>query len=146
MNWLTNFIRPKIKALVRKADVPENLWDKCAACTKMIFHRDLEANQRVCPHCGHHMRLRAKRRLELLFDDGAFTRIELPPTPADPLRFRDSKKYTDRLKAARDNTSELDALLVAHGQMGGIGVVIAAFDFEFLGGSMGVAVGEGLVA
>jgi acetyl-CoA carboxylase carboxyl transferase subunit beta len=146
VNWLTNFIRPKIKALVRKADVPENLWDKCPACTKMIFHRDLEANQRVCPHCGHHMRLRAKRRMESLFDDAAYTRIELPRTPADPLRFRDSKKYTDRLKDSREKTAETDALVVAHGQIGGIGVVIAAFDFEFMGGSMGIAVGEGLVA
>jgi acetyl-CoA carboxylase carboxyl transferase subunit beta len=146
MNWLTNFIRPKIKALVRKADVPENLWEKCPACTKMIFHRDLEANQRVCPHCGHHMRLRAKRRLESLFDDGAYTRIELPKIPADPLRFRDSKKYGDRLKDAREKTGESDAIIVAHGRIGGLPAVIAAFDFEFMGGSMGIAVGEGVVA
>lgn len=146
MNWLTNFIRPKIKALVRKADVPENLWDKCPACTKMVFHRDLEANQRVCPHCGHHLRLHAKRRLELLFDDSVYTRIELPKTPADPLRFRDTKRYGDRLKDARDKTSETDAILVAHGTIGRMPVVIAAFDFEFMGGSMGIAVGEGLVA
>lgn len=146
MNWLTNFIRPKIKGLMRKADVPENLWDKCPACTKMIFHRDLETNQRVCPHCGHHLRLRAKQRLESLFDDGAYTRIELPKTPADPLRFRDSKRYADRLKDAREKTSETDALMVAHGRMGGLPVVAAAFDFDFMGGSMGIAVGEGLVA
>jgi len=146
MNWLTNFIRPKIKALVRKADVPENLWEKCPACTKMIFHRDLEANQRVCPHCGHHLRLRAKRRLELLFDDGAYTRIELPKTPADPLKFRDSKRYGDRLKDAREKTKEGDAIAVAHGRIGGLPVVIAAFEFDFLGGSMGLAVGEGIVA
>jgi acetyl-CoA carboxylase carboxyl transferase subunit beta len=146
MNWLTNFIRPKIKALVRKADVPENLWDKCPACTKMIFHRDLEANQRVCPHCGHHLRLPAKRRLELLFDDSTYTRIELPKTQADPLRFRDTKRYGDRLKDARDKTGEGDAILVAHGTIGRMPAVIAAFDFDFLGGSMGIAVGEGLVA
>jgi acetyl-CoA carboxylase carboxyl transferase subunit beta len=146
MNWLTNFIRPKIKALVRKADVPENLWDKCPACAKMIFHRDLEANQRVCPHCGHHLRLRAKRRLELLFDDSTYTRIELPKTQADPLRFRDTKRYGDRLKDARDKTGESDAILVAHGTIGRMPAVIAAFDFDFLGGSMGIAVGEGLVA
>jgi len=146
MNWLTNFIRPKIKALVRKTDVPENLWDKCPSCTKMIFHRDLEANQRVCTHCGHHLRLKAKRRMELLFDDGTFTRIELPKTPADPLRFRDSKKYSDRIKDARDKTGETDAILVAHGTIGRLPVVIAAFDFDFMGGSMGIAVGEGLVA
>ncbi|HTY66639.1 MAG TPA: acetyl-CoA carboxylase, carboxyltransferase subunit beta [Alphaproteobacteria bacterium] len=146
MNWLTNFIRPKIKGLMRKADVPENLWDKCPACTKMIFHRDLESNLRVCPHCGHHLRLRAKQRLELLFDDGAYTRIEVPKTPVDPLRFRDSKRYTDRLKDGREKTGETEALIVAHGRIGGLPAVIAAFDFEFLGGSMGLAVGEGLVA
>lgn len=146
MNWLTNFIRPKIKALVRKADVPENLWEKCPACAKMVFHRDLEANHRVCPHCGHHLRLRAKQRLELLFDDSSYTRIELPKTLADPLRFRDTKRYSDRLKGAREKTAESDAIIVAHGRVGGLPAVLAAFDFEFLGGSMGLAVGEGLVA
>ncbi|MBI3453064.1 MAG: acetyl-CoA carboxylase carboxyl transferase subunit beta, partial [Rhodospirillales bacterium] len=146
MNWLTNFIRPKIKALVRKTDVPENLWDKCPGCGKMIFHRDLEANARVCPHCGHHMRISAKRRLEMLFDDAAYTNIELPKTPNDPLRFRDRKRYADRLKEAREKSGAQDALIVAHGRMGGLPAVAAVFDFDFLGGSMGVAVGEALVA
>jgi acetyl-CoA carboxylase carboxyl transferase subunit beta len=146
MSWLTNFVRPKIRALVRKTEVPDNLWDTCPACGKMIFHRDLEANQRVCTHCGHHMRLPAKRRLETLFDDGAYARIELPKTIQDPLKFRDQKKYADRLKAAREKTGEQDAILVAHGRVGGIATVIAAFDFEFQGGSMGVAVGEALIA
>lgn len=145
MNWLTNFVRPKIRALVRKADVPENLWDKCPQCAKMIFHRDLEANLRVCPHCGYHMRLSAKRRLETLYDDGEFTRIELPKTPADPLRFRDRKRYADRLKEAREKTGEQDAIIVAHGKLGGLPAVIAVLDFEFLGGSMGIAVGEAIV-
>ena len=146
MSWLTNFVRPKIRALVRKTEVPDNLWDTCSACGKMIFHRDLEANQRVCTHCGHHMRLPAKRRLETLFDDGAYARIELPKTIQDPLKFRDQKKYTDRIKAARDKTGEQDAILVAHGRLGGVQTVIAVFDFEFQGGSMGVAVGEALIA
>jgi acetyl-CoA carboxylase carboxyl transferase subunit beta len=146
MSWLTNFVRPKIRALVRKTEVPDNLWDTCPACGKMIFHRDLEANQRVCTHCGHHMRLPAKRRLETLFDDGAYARIELPKTIQDPLKFRDQKKYADRLKAARDKTGEQDAILVAHGRIGGAAAVVAAFDFEFQGGSMGVAVGEALIA
>jgi len=146
MSWLTNFVRPKLRALVRKTDVPDNLWDTCPACSKMIFHRDLEANQRVCPHCGHHMRLPAKRRLESLFDEGAYARIELPKVAVDPLKFRDQKKYTDRLKAAREKTGEQDAILVAHGRIGGMGAVVAVFDFEFQGGSMGLAVGEGLVA
>jgi acetyl-CoA carboxylase carboxyl transferase subunit beta len=145
MNWLTNYVRPKIKALVGKTDVPENLWDKCPSCTKMIFHRDLEANARVCPHCGHHLRLGAKRRLELMFDDGAYTRIELPKSPADPLRFRDRKRYTDRLKEAQAKSGEQDAAIVAHGRIGGLPVVVCAFNFEFLGGSMGVAVGEAIL-
>jgi acetyl-CoA carboxylase carboxyl transferase subunit beta len=145
MSWLTNFVRPKIRALVRKADVPENLWDKCSACGQMIFHRDLEANLRVCPHCGHHMRIGVLRRLELLFDGGQFARTELGAVPLDPLRFRDRKKYVDRLKEAQTKTEEQDAIVVANGTMGGLKVVIAAFNFDFMGGSMGVAVGEGLV-
>jgi acetyl-CoA carboxylase carboxyl transferase subunit beta len=145
MSWLTNFVRPKIRALVRKADVPENLWDKCSACGQMIFHRDLEANLRVCPHCGHHMRIGVLRRLELLFDGGKYERAELPPVALDPLRFRDRKKYVDRLKEAQAKTSEQDAIVVASGTIGGLKVTIAAFNFDFMGGSMGVAVGEGLV-
>jgi acetyl-CoA carboxylase carboxyl transferase subunit beta len=146
MNWITNYVRPKLQALVRKAEVPDNLWDKCPACEKMIFHRDLEANHRVCTQCGHHMRLPAKRRLEMLFDDGAFTRIELPRTIQDPLKFRDRKRYADRLKEAREKTQEQDAIIVAHGPLGGIRVVAAIFDFDFQGGSMGIAVGEAFLA
>src|SRR5260221_962805 len=145
MSWLTNFVRPKIRALVRKADVPENLWDKCSACGQMIFHRDLEANLRVCPHCGHHMRIGVLRRLELLFDGGTFERAELPAVPLDPLRFRDRKKYVDPLKEAQAQTTGQDGIVVASGTMGGLKVTIAAFNFDFMGGSMGVAVGEGLV-
>ena len=146
MNWITNSVRPKLQALVRKAEVPDNLWDKCPACERMIFHRDLEANHRVCTHCGHHLRLPAKRRLEMLFDDGAYTRIELPKTIQDPLKFRDRKRYTDRLKEAREKTHEQDAIIVAHGPLGGIRIVAAVFDFEFQGGSMGIAVGEAFLA
>jgi acetyl-CoA carboxylase carboxyl transferase subunit beta len=146
MNWITNFVRPKIRALVRKADVPDNLWHKCPACQQMIFHRDLVANLHVCQHCGHHMRLSAKRRLESLFDDGQYREIELPKSPPDPLRFRDLKRYADRLKESQARTGNQDAVIVAHGEMGGLDVVAAVFDFEFMGGSMGVAVGEALIA
>jgi acetyl-CoA carboxylase carboxyl transferase subunit beta len=145
MSWLTNFVRPKIRALVRKAEVPDNLWDKCSACGQMIFHRELEANLRVCPHCGHHMRIGVKKRLELLFDGGKYERAELRAVPLDPLRFRDRKKYTERLKEAQSKTEEQDAIVVASGTIGGLKVVVAAFNFDFMGGSMGVAVGEGLV-
>ena len=145
MNWISNFVRPKIRALVTR-EVPENLWRKCPACAQMIFHRELEANQRVCPHCGHHMRIGAKRRLEMLFDEGEFSTIELPETPTDPLRFRDRKRYGERLKEAQGKAKQKEAILVAHGKMDGMSAVIAAFDFSFMGGSMGMAVGEGLLA
>ena len=145
MNWLTNFVRPKIRALVRKEDVPENLWNKCPACEEMIFHRELAANLHVCTHCGHHLRISAEQRLKMLMDDGEYQRIELPETIIDPLKFRDRKRYTDRLKEAHNLTDAPDALAVAHGKIGGIGVVMAVFDFRFLGGSMGIAVGEGFI-
>ena len=98
MSWLTNFVLPKIRAVVSKRTVPDNLWKKCPACEQMLFHRELEANLDVCRNCGHHLRIGALRRLGILFDDGAFSRIELPKTPSDPLRFRDRRRYTDRLK------------------------------------------------
>ncbi|MBF0327005.1 MAG: acetyl-CoA carboxylase carboxyltransferase subunit beta [Alphaproteobacteria bacterium] len=146
MNWLTNYVRPKLQALVRPKEVPDNLWHKCPGCGHMIFHRDLEKALNVCGHCGHHMRLSVKKRLEMLFDEGRYTRIELPKIIDDPLKFRDQKRYSDRLKETRAKTGEHDAIVVAHGKMGGLGVVIAAFNFDFQGGSMGVAVGEGIVA
>ncbi len=146
MSWLTNFVRPKLQALVRKTDVPDNLWDKCPACGQMIFHRDLEANNRVCTECGHHLRIPATRRLGLLFDDGKYERIELDKVEPDPLRFRDRKRYSDRLKEAQSKTGEQDAIVVAHGTMGGMKTVIAHFNFDFMGGSMGQAVGDGLIA
>jgi len=146
MNWLTNFVRPKIKALVGQKEVPDNLWTKCPNCGQMIFHRDLEAHHHVCQHCGHHLRLPIEKRLSLLFDDGSFTRIELPKTKPDPLKFRDRKRYTERLKDAQAKTKEQDAIIVAHGKMGGEDIVVAGFNFAFMGGSMGIAVGDGLIA
>lgn len=146
MNWLTNFVRPRIKRLVQPREAPDNLWHKCTACNEMVFHRELEKNLRVCPHCDHHMRLPVRQRLEILFDDKKWTEIELPSVAVDPLKFKDRKKYSDRLKDAQSKTGAKDAIVVAHGTMGGINVVIAAFEFSFLGGSMGTAVGEGIVA
>ena len=146
MNWLTNFVLPKIRAVVAKKDVPENLWHKCPSCEQMLFHRELEANLFVCRNCGHHLRLDAKRRLGILFDEGQYAQVELPKTPVDPLRFRDQKRYTDRLKEAQARNGAGDALVVAHGRIGGTSAVVAVFDFEFMGGSMGIAVGEGLLA
>jgi len=146
MSWLTDFVRPKIRALVNRRDSQEKLWHKCPSCDQMIFHRELEANLDVCPHCDHHLRLGAKRRLETLFDDGAFQTIELPEAVADPLKFRDLKRYSERMRDAESKTGMKEALLVAHGRMGGMNVVVAALDFSFLGGSMGIAVGEGFLA
>jgi len=146
MNWLTNFVRPKLQALTRKAESPDNLWEKCPSCGQMIFHRELDANLRVCPHCGHHFRIGWKRRLELLFDEGKFERIDLPKSLPDPLKFRDVKRYTDRLRDAQSKTGETDAIVVAHGTLGGEPLVAAVFNFEFMGGSMGMAVGDGLIA
>jgi acetyl-CoA carboxylase carboxyl transferase subunit beta len=145
MNWISNFVRPKIRALVQK-DVPENLWRKCSACAQMIFHRELEANLLVCPHCGYHMRIGAAARLKMLFDEGEYKSIELPEAPLDPLKFRDRKRYVERLKEAQVKSGAKEAIRVAHGTMGGQAVVIAAFDFSFMGGSMGTGVGEALLA
>jgi acetyl-CoA carboxylase carboxyl transferase subunit beta len=145
MNWLKNFVRPKIRALVRKDNVPDNLWHKCPSCEQMIFHRELTANLYVCTHCNHHMRVSAKDRLDMVFDPDSYQLVELPETIDDPLRFRDKKRYSDRLKETRGRTKATDAILVAHGKIGGVPAVVAAFDFRFMGGSMGVAVGEGIV-
>ncbi|MQA66645.1 MAG: acetyl-CoA carboxylase carboxyltransferase subunit beta [Alphaproteobacteria bacterium] len=145
MNWLKNFVRPKIRALVRKDNVPDNLWHKCPSCEQMIFHRELTANLYVCTHCNHHMRVSAKDRLDMVFDPDSHQLVELPETIDDPLRFRDKKRYSDRLKETRGKIKATDAILVAHGKIGGVPAVVAAFDFRFMGGSMGVAVGEGIV-
>jgi len=145
MNWITNSVLPKIKALVQPRDVPDNLWIKCGGCGEMIFHRNLEENHQVCPNCQHHMRIGAETRMEMLFDDDSFNRIELPKPVLDPLKFRDRKRYTDRLKEAQAKTGADDAIIVAHGKMGGAPVVLALFRFDFMGGSMGAAVGDALV-
>ncbi|MCK5296861.1 MAG: acetyl-CoA carboxylase carboxyltransferase subunit beta [Alphaproteobacteria bacterium] len=146
MNWLTNFVRPKVRSLVAPKEIPDNLWVKCSSCGNMIFHRELEQNSMVCSHCGYHMRLSAKKRLDMLFDYGEYKRIELPQVKHDPIKFKDLKRYSDRLKDYRKKTKEDDAIIVAHGTLGGMPVVMAAFNFGFMGGSMGVAVGEGIVA
>ena len=146
MSWLTEFVRPKIRTLLGRKEAPDNLWQQCPKCQQMIFHRELEAALKVCPHCGHHMRASAADRLAWTFDDGVYTRIDLPKAVVDPLKFRDHKKYADRLKDAREGTKQDDALLVAHGTVGGNRAVVAEMSFEFMGGSMGGAVGDGLVA
>ena len=146
MSWLTNVVRPKLRELVgAPREVPDNLWQKCPACAQMIFHRDLDKNLRVCQHCGHHLRLGVTERLTMLLDEG-WHAIELPKPPVDPLKFRDLKRYTEKLKEAQVKTGRPEALNVARGSMGGLAVVVAVLDFEFMGGSMGVAMGEGLLS
>ena len=148
MSWLTEIVRPRIRSWLGAdaREIPDNLWHQCPACQQMIFHKDLQRNLKVCPHCGHHMRPTAMERLEWTFDGGQFTRIELPRAPQDPLRFRDQKRYADRLREAREKTGLEDGIVVGHGTVGGQKVVAAAMAFEFMGGSMGAAVGEGIVA
>ena len=146
MNWISEWALPKIKTLFGGGrEAPENLWHKCGNCEQMVFHRDLERNLRVCPHCGHHERLGARARLEATLDAG-WQRIEPPKVPADPLRFRDQRKYADRLKDAQTKSGLEDAVVVGHGAIDGQNAVVAAFEFAFLGGSMGAGVGEALVA
>ena len=147
VNWLTNFVLPKIRAAVSKKATQDNLWQKCPACEHMLFHRELEASLHVCRNCGHHLRIGAVERLRIMFDDGVFSRIELPKTVADPLHFRDRRRYTDRLKEAQTTYEPGgDAVVVAHGRIGGRPAVVAAFEFGFMGGSMGLAAGEALLA
>jgi acetyl-CoA carboxylase carboxyl transferase subunit beta len=147
MSWLTNVVLPKIRAVVSRKTAPDNLWRKCPGCGQMLFHRELEANLHVCRNCGHHLRIGAELRLKLLFDEGAFTRIELPAAIVDPLRFRDRRRYGDRLREAQAAFGAGgDAVVVAHGRIGGTAAVVAAFEFGFMGGSMGVAAGEAFVA
>jgi acetyl-CoA carboxylase carboxyl transferase subunit beta len=145
MNWLTNFIRPKIRSLVEPKEVPDNLWQKCPSCEGMLFNRDLEQNHNVCYHCGYHLRMTVKQRLAIIFDGGEYEKLELPNVAHDPLKFKDLKKYSDRLKESQHKTGLKDAMTLAKGTIGGQPAVIAAFNFSFMGGSMGAAVGESII-
>ncbi len=146
MNWIANFVRPRIKGLMAgRSNTPDNLWKKCPACGDMIFHRDLVAAQHVCPKCGHHLRIGPKERLEAVFDAGSYEEVALPEAPQDPLRFRDERRYPDRVKDARAKTGRREAVSAARGTLDGIAVMIAVQPFDFLGGSLGMGVGEGLV-
>ncbi len=146
MNWLSNFIRPKIRSLVEtQKEVPDNLWTKCPSCEGMLFQRDLKERLNTCNHCGYHLRWPVEERLAHLFDGGHYENLKLPRVAADPLKFKDRKKYADRLKEARDDTGRQDAMIVGVGAVENREIVVAAFDFEFMGGSMGTGVGESIV-
>ena len=144
MNWLTDFVRPKIKKTA-PIEIADNLWVKCPDCGQMLFSKELKKSMYVCTRCGHHLRLYVDKRLKMLFDNGEYTPIAVPSLKEDPLKFKDSKKYTDRLRTYRKSTGHDDAIRVAKGEIGGITCVVAAMDFAFMGGSMGMAVGEGIV-
>ena len=146
MNWITNAVLPKIKALVTANDVPDNLWVKCKSCGQMIFHREFEQANNCCSTCGHHAPLPPEARFAMTFDKGVFETVALKPIEDDPLKFRDTRRYADRLKDTRAKTGINDAIAVAHGTIGGQKVVMAAFDFRFMGGSRGRMVGNGIIA
>ena len=145
MNWITNLTRPTVKKTHIHTDVPDDFWDRCPACGTILFHEEITKSDYVCPRCGYHFRLPPLRRLEMLFDDGKYTLVKLPKVKEDPLHFEDLKKYSDRLKDARKKTHGDEAVRVAHGQIGGKSAVVGVFDFDFMGGSMGTAVGEAIL-
>jgi len=145
MNWLTNFVRPKVRAVLKKRETPDNLWHKCKSCGQMIFHKEFKEALSVCPGCGHHERIGSPDRFAHLFDEGAYTKVKVAKSIEDPLKFKDQKRYVDRLKQARAAMGSDDAMDVATGSMGGQNVVIAVQNFSFMAGSMGISVGEALV-
>jgi acetyl-CoA carboxylase carboxyl transferase subunit beta len=143
MNWITNYVRPRINSMLgRQSTMPDNLWIKDPETGEMVFHKDLEQNQYVIPASGYHMRIGAKERLAHFLDGGAYEQIDSPKVVIDPLKFRDEKRYVDRLKEAKAKTGMEDAVLAARGQVEGLPVVVAVQDFSFIGGSLGMAAGE----
>ncbi len=146
MNWITNYVRPRINSLFSRREVPENLWTKCPECGTMLFHRELSDNLNVCTSCDHHLAITPRERFAALFDGGAFVEVKVPEPLTDPLQFRDQKKYPDRMRAAQKSTGEKEAMLVAEGEMGRTPIIAAAQDFSFMAGSMGMYVGNAIVA
>ncbi len=146
MNWITNYVRPRINSIFSRRETPENLWHKCDECGSMLFHRELSDNLNVCTNCGHHMVISPRERFAALFDGGIFAEVAVPAPISDPLHFRDQKRYPERMKAAQKATGEKEAMLVASGEIGRTPIVAAAQDFSFMGGSMGMYVGNAIIA
>ena len=144
MNWISEVVRPKIKTLFKR-EAPDNLWIKCPDTGQVVFHKDVEANQWVIPGSNHHMRISASQRLGLMFDGGTWLDVALPEVAVDPLKFRDEKRYIDRLKDARAKTGQQDAFKVGFGRVEDLPMTIAVQDFGFMGGSLGMAAGEAFV-
>lgn len=145
MNWITNYVRPKINSMLGRREMPENLWIKCPETGEMVFHKDLAENQFVIPASGHHMRIAAKDRLKFFFDGGEYLALETPKVAVDPLKFRDEKRYVDRLKDARAKTGLDDAVFSALGEVEGVPIVATVQDFSFMGGSLGMAAGAAII-
>ena len=145
MNWITNYVRPKINSMLGRREMPENLWIKDPETGEMVFHTELEENQWVIPSSGHHLKIKAKDRLKFFMDGGEYTLIETPKAAVDPLRFRDEKRYIDRLKDAKSKTGLEDAVLAARGTLEGLPIVAVVQDFAFMGGSLGMAAGEAII-
>ena len=148
MNWISNFVRPKIKSILRVpgSTSSDELWSKCDQCGTILYHRELEFSQNVCPSCDHHMQISPKERFRRLFDAGVYSLVPVPVPLADPLKFRDQKRYGERLKAAQRKTGETEAMIVATGDICKTRFVVAAQDFSFMGGSMGMYVGNAIIA
>ncbi len=146
MNWISNYVRPRINSIFSRREVPENLWSKCDDCGTMLFHREISDNLFVCTNCDHHMHITPRDRFAALFDGGVYTEVDVPEPLFDPLQFRDQKRYPDRMKAAQRATDEKEAMLVVRGEIGHTPIVAAAQDFSFMGGSMGMYVGNAIVA
>ena len=145
MNWISNYVRPRINSLFSRRETPDNLWTKCKECGTMLFHRELKDAMNVCTNCDHHMAFSPRERFATLFDGGIYIELETQKAVADPLHFKDQKKYPDRMKAAIKKTGEPDAMLVAEGEIGRTPIVAAGQDFAFMGGSMGMAVGNAII-
>ena len=146
MNWISNVVRPKIRSILNRRETPENLWIKCPETGQLVFYKDVEANQFVIPASGYHMRMSATARLKALFDDGAYEEVAWRDVPIDPLKFRDERKYADRLKDARTKTGMQDAVKTGIGMLDGLPVTASVQDFDFMGGSLGMAAGEAFVS
>jgi acetyl-CoA carboxylase carboxyl transferase subunit beta len=145
LNWITNYVRPKINSMLGRREVPENLWIKCPETGEMVFHRDLEENKWVIPASGFHMKMPAKARLKDLFDDGVYEALPQPKVAQDPLKFRDSKKYVDRLRDSRVKTDLEDTIVAGVGRVQGVKLVGVVHEFNFMGGSLGMAAGEAII-
>jgi acetyl-CoA carboxylase carboxyl transferase subunit beta len=145
MNWISNVVPPKIRSFLRR-ETPENLWVKCPESGQLVFHKDLEANLFVVPGSGYHMAIGAKARLASLFDEGRYDELPTPEVPSDPLKFRDIKRYSDRLKEYRLKTGAPDAVTLAFGKLEGLAVTAAVQDFAFQGGTLGMAAGEAIIS